>query len=91
MDDATRVIAALRQKYPQISNPPQDDICYATQHRQDAVPLWHTISTGHFPMPNYRGSVSGLQFPQRRKYRPLHRNLPLLKGAVDGAMPKQEQ
>jgi 4-hydroxy-3-methylbut-2-enyl diphosphate reductase len=37
VDDANRVIAALRQKYPQISNPPKDDICYATQNRQDAV------------------------------------------------------
>jgi len=37
VDDANRVISALRLKYPQIANPPKDDICYATQNRQDAV------------------------------------------------------
>ncbi len=37
VDDANVVIAALRKKFPNISNPPKDDICYATQNRQDAV------------------------------------------------------
>lgn len=37
VDDANLVIAALRKKYPQIANPPKDDICYATQNRQEAV------------------------------------------------------
>lgn len=37
VDDANRVIHALRKKFPQIANPPKDDICYATQNRQDAV------------------------------------------------------
>src|SRR4051794_154295 len=37
VDDANVVIAALRKKFPQISNPPKDDICYATQNRQEAV------------------------------------------------------
>ena len=37
VDDANIVIAALRRKFPQISNPPKDDICYATQNRQEAV------------------------------------------------------
>ena len=37
VDDANRVINSLRKKYPQIANPPKDDICYATQNRQDAV------------------------------------------------------
>lgn len=37
VDDANVVIAALRRKFPQIINPPKDDICYATQNRQDAV------------------------------------------------------
>ncbi len=37
VDDANLVIAALRQKFPQIANPPKDDICYATQNRQEAV------------------------------------------------------
>ena len=37
VDDANIVIAALRAKFPNIANPPKDDICYATQNRQDAV------------------------------------------------------
>jgi len=37
MDDASLVIKALREKFPQISGPKKDDICYATQNRQDAV------------------------------------------------------
>ena len=31
------MIAALRKKFPNIANPPKDDICYATQNRQEAV------------------------------------------------------
>lgn len=37
MDDTSKVIDALRQKFPAISGPRKDDICYATQNRQDAV------------------------------------------------------
>lgn len=37
MDDTARVIDALRQKFPAIQGPRTDDICYATQNRQDAV------------------------------------------------------
>lgn len=37
MDDTAKVIDALRQRFPNISGPRKDDICYATQNRQDAV------------------------------------------------------
>ena len=37
MDDTARVIDALRVKFPSIQGPRKDDICYATQNRQDAV------------------------------------------------------
>ena len=37
MDDTARVIAALRARFPAIQGPRRDDICYATQNRQDAV------------------------------------------------------
>nr|MBV6630763.1 4-hydroxy-3-methylbut-2-enyl diphosphate reductase [Oceanococcus sp. HetDA_MAG_MS8] len=37
MDDTAVVIEALRQHFPQIKGPRKDDICYATQNRQDAV------------------------------------------------------
>jgi 4-hydroxy-3-methylbut-2-enyl diphosphate reductase len=37
VDDAARVVEALRARYPNITGPKKDDICYATQNRQDAV------------------------------------------------------
>lgn len=37
VDDAARIIAALKARFPAIVGPKQDDICYATQNRQDAV------------------------------------------------------
>jgi 4-hydroxy-3-methylbut-2-enyl diphosphate reductase len=37
VDDAEVVIAALRRRFPQIVGPSRDDICYATQNRQEAV------------------------------------------------------
>lgn len=37
VDDTADVIEALRQKFPEINGPRKDDICYATQNRQDAV------------------------------------------------------
>ncbi len=37
VDDAALVIEALKQRFPHIVGPKKDDICYATQNRQDAV------------------------------------------------------
>jgi 4-hydroxy-3-methylbut-2-enyl diphosphate reductase len=37
VDDTARVIIALKEKFPEIKGPRNDDICYATQNRQDAV------------------------------------------------------
>jgi 4-hydroxy-3-methylbut-2-enyl diphosphate reductase len=37
MDDTSKVIDALRQRFPNVGGPRKDDICYATQNRQDAV------------------------------------------------------
>ncbi|QEG43212.1 4-hydroxy-3-methylbut-2-enyl diphosphate reductase [Roseimaritima ulvae] len=37
VDDAGRIIRRLRQRFPDIESPPKDDICYATQNRQEAV------------------------------------------------------
>ena len=39
VDDAAAVIAALKARFPSIRGPKRDDICYATQNRQDAVKL----------------------------------------------------
>jgi 4-hydroxy-3-methylbut-2-enyl diphosphate reductase len=39
MDDAAAIIAALKIRFPAITGPKKDDICYATQNRQDAVKL----------------------------------------------------
>jgi 4-hydroxy-3-methylbut-2-enyl diphosphate reductase len=37
MDDTTEIVSALRQRFPSLSTPRKEDICYATQNRQDAV------------------------------------------------------
>jgi 4-hydroxy-3-methylbut-2-enyl diphosphate reductase len=37
MDDAARTVAALKKRFPTIVGPKKDDICYATQNRQDAI------------------------------------------------------
>jgi 4-hydroxy-3-methylbut-2-enyl diphosphate reductase len=37
VDDVSQIVGALRQRFPEIRGPKKDDICYATQNRQDAV------------------------------------------------------
>jgi len=37
VDETVQTVAALRQRFPQLIDPPSDDICYATQNRQAAV------------------------------------------------------
>ncbi len=39
VDDAREIVAALRKRFPSIAEPHKQDICYATQNRQDAVKL----------------------------------------------------
>jgi 4-hydroxy-3-methylbut-2-en-1-yl diphosphate reductase len=37
VDDAAEILSAVKQRYPQVREPKQQDICYATQNRQDAI------------------------------------------------------
>lgn len=37
VDDTKAIVARLREKFPQLADPPSDDICFATQNRQEAV------------------------------------------------------
>ena len=37
VDDANRIIGRLKERFPSIKGPPKEDICYATQNRQEAV------------------------------------------------------
>ncbi len=39
VDDAAEILAAVKQRFPQVREPKQQDICYATQNRQDAVKI----------------------------------------------------
>jgi 4-hydroxy-3-methylbut-2-enyl diphosphate reductase len=39
VDDANRIIARLRERFPLIVGPPKEDICYATQNRQEAIAI----------------------------------------------------
>lgn len=42
VDDADRIIAAIRKKFPAVHSPPKADICYATQNRQEAIRIVST-------------------------------------------------
>ena len=37
LDDTAQIVETLRTRYPRLTSPPKDDICYATQNRQNAV------------------------------------------------------
>ena len=37
LDDTSEIIKTLKKRFPSIEGPPKDDICYATQNRQNAV------------------------------------------------------
>jgi 4-hydroxy-3-methylbut-2-enyl diphosphate reductase len=37
VDETSQIVDELRERYPQLQSPPREDICYATQNRQDAV------------------------------------------------------
>jgi 4-hydroxy-3-methylbut-2-enyl diphosphate reductase len=37
LDDTAHIVTALRRRFPALQSPPKDDICYATQNRQNAV------------------------------------------------------
>ncbi len=37
VDDANRIIQCLKRRFPQLEGPPKEDICYATQNRQEAM------------------------------------------------------
>jgi len=39
VDDANRIISRLKERFPHIAAPPKEDICYATQNRQEAVSI----------------------------------------------------
>ncbi|MDB5860586.1 MAG: ispH [Ramlibacter sp.] len=43
VDDAAEISAAIKQRFPSIREPKQQDICYATQNRQDAVKLMSRV------------------------------------------------
>ncbi len=53
VDDANRIITRLRNRFPSLVNPPKDDICYATQNRQEVVRLLASSarSLSHFWQP----------------------------------------
>jgi 4-hydroxy-3-methylbut-2-enyl diphosphate reductase len=43
VDDAAEISAAIKQRFPSVREPKQQDICYATQNRQDAVKLMSRV------------------------------------------------
>jgi len=67
VDDTAEIVAALKRKFPKIVGPRTDDICYATQNRQNAVKLWlsklmSSWSSAHKTVQTAKGSKK-LPFP----------------------------
>ena len=58
VDDASVVIAALKEQFPEVQGPKKDDICYATQNRQDAVKALAGAEVGQLA-----GVEEGVSFP----------------------------
>jgi 4-hydroxy-3-methylbut-2-enyl diphosphate reductase len=80
VDDANRIIARLRERFPQIEGPPKEDICYATQNRQEAVRILSREADAVLVLGSQNSSNS-----QRLKEIALERNIPayLIDGAED--------
>jgi 4-hydroxy-3-methylbut-2-enyl diphosphate reductase len=80
VDDANRIICRLRERFPQIEAPPKEDICYATQNRQEAVRLLADDASLVLVLGSQNSSNS-----QRLKEIALERGIPafLIDGAAD--------
>jgi 4-hydroxy-3-methylbut-2-en-1-yl diphosphate reductase len=80
VDDANRIIQRLQEKFPQIVGPPKEDICYATQNRQEAVRLLSEQASVVLVLGSQNSSNS-----QRLKEIAHERNVPgyLIDGAQD--------
>lgn len=80
VDDANRIIKRLRERFPQIANPPKEDICYATQNRQEAMHLLSQDADLVLVLGSQNSSNS-----QRLKELAIEQNVPahLIDGAAD--------
>jgi 4-hydroxy-3-methylbut-2-enyl diphosphate reductase len=80
VDDANRIINRLKERFPQIVGPPKEDICYATQNRQEAVRLLADDASLVLVLGSQNSSNS-----QRLKEIALERGIPafLIDGAAD--------
>jgi 4-hydroxy-3-methylbut-2-enyl diphosphate reductase len=78
VDDANRIISRLKARFPEIESPPKDDICYATQNRQEAVRLLSDEADVVLVLGSQNSSNS-----QRLKELALERGIPAY--LIDGA------
>jgi 4-hydroxy-3-methylbut-2-enyl diphosphate reductase len=78
VDDANRIINRLRERFPQVEGPPKEDICYATQNRQEAVRVLSQEADAVLVLGSQNSSNS-----QRLKEIALERNIPAY--LIDGA------
>ena len=80
VDDANRIIERLRQRFPQLAGPRKEDICYATQNRQEAVRVLSQDADAVLVLGSQNSSNS-----QRLKELAVERGVPayLIDGAAD--------
>jgi 4-hydroxy-3-methylbut-2-enyl diphosphate reductase len=79
VDETRDIIAALKQRFPSISSPKKDDICYATQNRQDAVKVLSDqcdiiVVVGS---PNSSNSIACAKLPRCVGWMPIWWTMPL--------------
>ena len=70
VDDAAAVVAALKARFPDIVGPKRDDICYATQNRQDAVRRLARSHRDPPPAPLPHAAPGRVGLPGRRTHAP---------------------
>jgi len=69
IDDTADVLAALRGRFPHLELPPSDDICYATQNRQNAVKAMHDNRVDVVLVVGSRNSSNALRLVEVAKAR----------------------
>ncbi len=72
IDDTADVLAALRARFPHLELPPSDDICYATQNRQNAVKAMHESKVDVVLVVGSRNSSNALRLVEVAKARGMN-------------------
>jgi 4-hydroxy-3-methylbut-2-enyl diphosphate reductase len=91
VDETVETVSALRRRFPDLMDPPSDDICYATQNRQAAVKVIAPRSDLVLVVGSAGRGGPGLRRPRRLPGRRRGRDRPALAGRRDDGRPDQRR